>query len=294
MLWVAACGYPPLPALSDGAPPAADASIDTPPPIRCGDLTCDPNATCPTTGVATCLCKPGFTGNGMACSDVDECATANGGCAAACMNTSGSFVCYAPRTCTDIKSHVSGAADGTYPLYLGGDAAKPWQGYCAGMATTPREYLSLTGMNFAQYTQGGHSPGTDVKTTYTKVRFDPASQKIDISDRTFASSTGMLEHSGLTQVTTMPYGVAMDCRGVGSATGLALIDLTGTAFALTGASEFGLGPQSVGNIQLGSGNQRATITGGGGCGWNGPNGLPSNPFNNNVTSGAILPLVYAP
>ena len=297
VLWVAACGYPPLPALIDGAPPPADAPIDTPPPITCGDLTCDPNATCATTSVATCLCKSGFTGNGMTCADVDECASNNGGCAAACMNTPGSFVCYVPQTCADIKSHVPGATDNTYTLYLGGDAGKSWMGFCAGMAGTPHEYLSLTGTNFAQYTQGGASPGTDVKTTYTKVRFDPATLKIDISDRMFATSTGMLNHDGMTQVTSMPYGVAMDCRGNNSATGVAQIDLTATAFALTGASEFAEGGNQPGStIQLMVNNQRATINGGGFCGWNAPQGAPFSPFNNNVdaANGTILQLVYAP
>ena len=34
----------------------------------------------------------------------------------------------------------------------------------AGMATTPREYLSLTGVNLSSYAAGAASPGIDVKT----------------------------------------------------------------------------------------------------------------------------------
>jgi hypothetical protein len=296
VLGLTACGFSSRSEPNEGPPPA-DASIDAPPPITCGDLKCDPNAMCATTSVATCVCKSGFTGNGMTCTDVDECASNNGGCAVWCMNAPGSFACNAPQTCADIKSHTPGAADGTYMLYLGGDVAKPWQGFCAGMATTPEEYLSLTGTNFAQYTQGGQSPGTDVKTTYTKVRFDPATRKIDISDRTFATSTGMLNHDGMTQVTSMPYGVAMDCIGMKSKTGIAQIDLTGTSFALTGTNEFAEGGNKSGSaISLSPDKQRATINGGGDCGWNAPVGTPFNPFNNNVnaTNGAILSLSYAP
>lgn len=296
VLWLAGCGFSsrPAPALIDGAPPPSDAPIDMAPPITCGDLMCDPNATCAITSVATCLCKSGFTGNGMTCTDTDECATNNGGCAAACMNTPGSFMCYTPQTCADIKSHVPGAADGTYKMYVGGNAGKPWSGFCAGMATTPHEYLTLTGTNFAQYSSGGASPGTDVKTTYSKVRLDPKTLKINISDRTFATSTGMLNHDNMTQVTSMPYGVAMDCIGNKSATGMAQIDLTGTSFALTGANEFArAGNMSGGSVQLTPSNRQATITGGGFCGWVAPAGAPVNPFNDNA-NGTLLQLMYAP
>lgn len=295
-LWLAACGFRSPSGLEGDAAPAPDAAIDAPPPVMCADLTCDPNATCSTAGTAACVCKPGFSGDGMSCADVDECATGNGGCAAACMNTPGSHVCYAPTSCGDIKSHVPGAADATYTLYLGGDARKPWPAFCAGMATTPHEYLSLTGMNFAQYSQGGKGVGTDVRTTYTRVRFDPVAMKVDISDRAFATSTGKLTHDSMAQVTSMPYGVAMDCAGDNSRTGVAQIDLTGTSFVLATGLQFvkaGNGPGGTVTVPDG---QHATITGGGNCGWTGPVNVPFNPFNTNVnaTNGAILPLSYAP
>ena len=58
---------------------------------------CDPNATCTNQTLGrTCTCKPGFTGDGITCTDINECLTNNGGCDAhaTCANTPGS------RTCT--------------------------------------------------------------------------------------------------------------------------------------------------------------------------------------------------
>ena len=165
------------------------------------------------------------------------------------------------------------------------------------MGNTPHEYLSLTGTNFAQYTHGGSSPGTDVRTTFTKVRFDPSAMKVDISDRTFAMSTGMLNHSGSgTMVTSMPYSVAMDCAGNNSRTGVAQIDLTGTSFALPNGFQFFKGGNNPGGSVQMQDNRHATLNGGGNCGWGGPMSTPINPFNDNVTAanGTLLPLSYAP
>ena len=291
VLWIPACGFSAEPAQVGDASP-----VDTRPPIACGDLTCDPNATCNTTGGAACACNTGYAGDGMTCGDVDECATSNGGCPAACLNTTGSFTCYAPATCADVKLRIPDAADGPYTLYLDGNAGKPWTAFCAHMATTPLEYLSLTGVNAAQYVSGGGSPGSDVKTTYTKVRFDPVSLKIDIRDRAFSSSQGTLNHSNMgTMVTSMPYAVAMDCHGNNSNSGLASIDLSGTPFALTGRAAFAEGGNHPGSsFQPDATNQRATIRGGGFCGWYAPAGTPQDPFNDNVTDGKLLALIYQP
>ena len=58
------------------------------------------NAKCENTGGNyTCHCRTGFSGNGVSCSDIDECASDSNNCdqMANCTNTIGSYVC----TCRD-------------------------------------------------------------------------------------------------------------------------------------------------------------------------------------------------
>lgn len=71
------------------------------------------NAACTNTASGpSCACNPGFTGNGLQCTDLNECLTSNGGCGmnATCTNTPGSRTCacntgYSGNgfNCTDIN-----------------------------------------------------------------------------------------------------------------------------------------------------------------------------------------------
>ena len=77
------------------APPAC--SISSP---------CGPNATCTTKGqTSTCKCKDGYTGDGVTCTDVNECTTKNS-CPSnsTCTNSPGSFSCACNAGYTLVKN----------------------------------------------------------------------------------------------------------------------------------------------------------------------------------------------
>jgi hypothetical protein len=193
-----------------------------------------------------------------------------------------------PARCQDILAANPQAPDGDYTLYVGGDAAMPWTAWCQNMAGTPSEYLTLarTGPadNFSQYTAGGPSPGTTVRTAYTRLRIDPTTLRVNTGDQTFSTSVGSLMH-GSTQVLSMPYGVAMSCNGGLSP---AHLDLRDTPFAVA-VNQFALGGwNATGSTVYSDANQVVSLSGGGFCGWDAPVGS-FNPFNQN---GAQLQLQY--
>src|SRR5689334_9435989 len=89
-----------------------------------------------------------------------------------------------PSSCMDVGNGVA-PADGEYKLYLGGDEKKPWTAYCHG----GDEFLSVNDYtNWGEIANGGWAnPGPDgIRTIYTKLRIDPGTLMIDISDETFA------------------------------------------------------------------------------------------------------------
>jgi hypothetical protein len=198
-----------------------------------------------------------------------------------------------PASCLDIRSSNPNAGDGNYVLNIGHDPAKPWTAFCYHMATSPAEYLTLqntsASANFSQYTAGGAVSGSNVRTSYRKVRIDPATLLVDISDQTFSTSSGQLIHGG-EAVTSMPFGVAMSCDD--SPSGVGNIDLTGTPFEVA-ADEFLVGgADSSGSAVYSSNNRVVNLSGGGYCGWICASPATFNPFND--AGDFQLALTYAP
>ena len=188
-----------------------------------------------------------------------------------------------PANCADVKAANVAAADGTYQIVLDGAALTV---YCADMSSTPQEYISLVmtaaGENFSQYTAGGAGAGSNVRTSYTKLRINPTPLStsplivaVDIADQTFSTSIGSL-NQGRTHVGSMPYAVAMACTAPNDANGIANLDLRGTPFTVVNTFRLG-GFRAAGAATVVS-PQVVNLTGGGFCGWDAP--APEfNPFN---------------
>ncbi len=180
-------------------------------------------------------------------------------------------------SCQGIRRLIPFAHDGNYLLVNNG---RIFTVYCHNMSTAPSEYITLarTGAdaNFSQYTAGDASPGTNVRTSFRRVRVNPATLAVDIGDLTFASSTGDLLHAGAIDVTSMPYGVAMGCDG--TANGLGNIDLRGTPFSVNDTFELG-GFIASGSANVSSNDQVVGLRGGGFCGWITSSPTIFDPFN---------------
>jgi hypothetical protein len=188
-------------------------------------------------------------------------------------------------SCHDIRTAFPFAPDGVYPVLTGNTVLTV---FCYDMAGTPRDYIDLAhfggDFNFSQYTAGGASPGTNVRTSFSKLRIDPATLTVDIGDLTFATTTGRLQHSSVTRgpsspfVTGMPYATAMSCTGRQD-DGLANINLKGTPFVVDDTFV----PQAFaggGTAAVSQDKQTVDLVGGGYCGWIWPAPVSyGSPFN---------------
>jgi len=176
-----------------------------------------------------------------------------------------------PDSCQAVKTANPSAPDGEYFIRVAGKAV---QLYCADMSTSsPKEYISLVNTggsyNFSRYAQGGARPGTDgsdVTTTFTKIRFDPVTLRVDTTDLTFSSSTGYILVPDVIEIQTMSYATAADCIALNSSAGTANVNLVGTPFAVAAGEFVTNGHYPGGNTVYSSSNQIVDLTGGGYCG----------------------------
>lgn len=226
-------------------------------------------------------------GNGVI-DDGEDCDDGNGVEDDGCLST-----CKIPTSCADFKEADPNLFDGLYTLFYEGDLDQPWEVDCVDMPGVPREYIPLVNTggdyNFGQYTvSAGQGGDTSVRTNYMGLRVDPETLQVDIDDRTFASSSGMLFHN-MIPVSEMFLGIAMGCQQVNLANGVANIDLTGTPFFVD--HEFlQCGWMPAGMAEFSNDGQVVEITGGGHCGWSTPAPCGVNLETN--TTGIQLQLGY--
>ena len=181
-----------------------------------------------------------------------------------------------PSSCAEIKRQNPDAEDGEYTLYLGKDEAKPIQIYCSNMAGYPIEFVTLIGNGEMSNYASVNFPEHELLTQFERIRIHIGSLTIDPTDRTFTSTTGSVPTNGEQQVND--FGRALGCNEgqIGTATGRANIDLTGTGFALSSAVEFVTEGKDIenSNAEILENGTIANLSVSGRCGWIWPkNGL---------------------
>lgn len=245
-----------------------------------------------TSPTSACASPPGMVANGDDCDD-SEGATFPGqteACDGVDNDCNPASQCL-PARCSDVRQEDPSAGDGDYTLYVDHAPTQPWAAYCHDMASTQADYLPLValaeGRNFSQYTASSATPGTDLRTRFSRVRIDPVTFAVEFDDVTFSSSTGGIQHGGFLY-TQMPYGVASGCNSADPDDGVANIDLTGTPFHILD-NFCTLGTNAQGGAVLSEDDQVADITGGGFCGWTSP-GCTFNPHERNNPT--VLQLAY--
>ncbi len=187
-----------------------------------------------------------------------------------------------PATCADIRTQHPNAGDGEYTLFVAGDGRFPLTLYCHDMRTNPREYLTLPNSS-ANYALIAYPEGALI-TRYAKIRLNPTSLVVDVTDYTFTTTQEPVpgyipispDNLASYPVLHSNYAHALGCnRGIASApAGAAAIDLSGTPLALAEFVQFAASGTAVvsASADISPDHQRATLNANGRCGLMAPVG----------------------
>lgn len=215
----------------------------------------------------TVSCGSGFTGGPVTatCQSDGTWSSGTGSCTPQVLQTIDA------TSCAEIAACDSAAADGEYVIATPNGKMPV---YCHDLRGTPREYITLvhkvSGVdNYGSYEAGGNVPGVTVVTDYAKLRINPNTLLVQTADQNFTTSRGQVDHGG--PVTTMPYAVARNCKSQASSSGTAHVNLQGTNFYVNDSWVLG-GAYVAGGVVKSAADQIVSITGGGYCGWNAPQG----------------------
>jgi len=176
--------------------------------------------------------------------------------------------------------------DGDMKLYFQNNEQQAWTAYCHD----GNEYLTLTDSiaNYGELSEGGLAVGTSVRTEYQRIRIDAETLTVDISDQTYAKSTGHITVNGV-EVTSMPLGIAMACGGPTSYAST-MVDLHNTPFAIATTFAPAGTSDKAGSTTY---NDEQTLEGWaeGECGFLAPEKMVSMPVNK-LADGYVLKLTW--
>lgn len=189
-----------------------------------------------------------------------------------------------PQSCDNIAAANSSATDGDYTIYPNGQTLPV---YCADMSSAPKAYLTLQNINDdANFSTDVDSQNQKVKTNFTKVRLDPATLQVDITDSRFSSTTGYINYNN--HYGPERYAVAAGCQGP---LAYANVDLTGTPFYVDDTFD-AEGWWPWGEASFSSHKQVVDISGTGSCGAEEPsNGRNDLQLGYNGTTYSASPVI---
>jgi hypothetical protein len=208
------------------------------------------------------------------------------------------------RSCTEVKARLGTAADGVYPIDPDGLGVnyKPFDVFCADMASaSPKEYLDLrrttppsaaTSSNYATYFsvmvhQDFQCPCGILTMVFSKIRINPMTLVVDVSDRTFAVFTTTTnascwqsepgcQNAGYPVIPS--YAIAKSCVTSDTMSGRANVDLRDMAFHVAGTDASMFEPEGfagAGAATIDTDRKQVDLQGGGDCGGFGAGrGLP--------------------
>ena len=169
--------------------------------------------------------------------------------------------------------------DGNQKLYFHNNETLPWTAWCHD----GNEYLNLKDSiaNYGEIADGT----TNVRTEYSRIRIDPETLTVDVTDQTYATSNGRSVTANGVNVTAMPLGIAMACGSSIYAT--MMIDLSDTPFTI--ASTFApRGTAAHGGSTIYNDDQTLEGFAEGDCGYVAPDTMGGQPLS--LANGYVLAL----
>jgi hypothetical protein len=125
-----------------------------------------------------------------------------------------------------------------------------------------------------------------VRTEYKRIRIDPETLTVDISDQTYALSSGHITLNGV-EVTSMPFGIAMACEGP-STYATTMMSIRDTPFVIE-SKLAPAGTSAGGGFTVWSDEQTVEGWAHGDCGYLPPENMTGMPVNQ-LANGYVLKL----